>query len=332
MKFSNILALTAAWILAGPVWAHHSDVRYDQDSVIGLQGAVTRLVWRNPHITFYIEAENDQGELVEWGIESGSIPIMSRSGWSEDMLVPGDEVIVRAHPDKDHRTHVMMISFEKADGSTWAQNESDFGTTATATSMAGVWKGTAETTSEFVRAFESIALTPAGAAAKAQFDYQADSPIANCVPPPAPDSVIASTVYLNQIEVLDDRVIIRSEFFDAVRTVYLDGRAHPENGERTNQGHSIGRREGDVLVVDTTLFAGHRDASGHGVPSGAQKHLIERFYLNDDGSRLVVDIELSDPEFLAETLRNTKSLVYVPELEFFTYNCDPETSRQAGFD
>ncbi len=332
MKLSTILALTAAWIVAAPAWAHHSDARYDENSVIGLQGAVTRLVWRNPHITFYIEAENDQGELVEWGIESGSIPIMSRSGWSEDMLVPGDEVIVRAHPDRNHRTHVMMISFEKADGSTWAQNESDFGTTATATSMAGVWKGTAETTSEFGRAFESIALTPAGAAAKAQFDYQADSPIADCVPPPAPDSVIASTVYLNQIEVLDDRVIIRSEFFDAVRTVYLDGRAHPENGERTNQGHSIGRREGDVLVVDTTLFSDHRDASGHGVPSGAQKHLIERFYLNDDGSRLVVDIELSDPEFLAETLRTTKSLVYVPELEFFTYNCDPEISRQSGFD
>ena len=74
---------------------------------------MTRLVWRNPHITFYIEAENDQGELVEWGIESGSIPIMSRSGWTEDMLVPGDEVVVRAHPDKGHRTHVMMISFDE---------------------------------------------------------------------------------------------------------------------------------------------------------------------------------------------------------------------------
>ncbi len=333
MKLSTILALTtAAWILAGPVWAHHSDARYDENSVIGLQGAVTRLVWRNPHITFYIEAENDQGELVEWGVESGSIPIMSRSGWTEDILVPGDEVIVRAHPDKGHRTHVMMISFEKADGSTWAQNEGDFGTTATASSMEGVWKGTAETTSEFVQAFESIALTPAGAAARAEFDYQTHSPIADCIPPPTPGSVIGSTVYLNQIEVLDDRMIIRSEFFDAVRTVYFDGRAHPENGERTNQGHSIGRREGDVLVVDTTLFADHRDASGDGVPSGAQKHLVERFYLNDDGSRLVVDIELSDPEFLAETLRTTKSLVYVPELEFFTYNCDPEISRLSGFD
>ena len=44
MKLSTILALTAASILAGPVWAHHSDARYDENSVIGLQGAVTRLV------------------------------------------------------------------------------------------------------------------------------------------------------------------------------------------------------------------------------------------------------------------------------------------------
>lgn len=332
MMLRYLIVILLAFTFMESSRAHHSDARYDQTTVIGLQGVVTRYLWRNPHVTFYIEAEDANGNTVEWGVEIGSTPIMSRSGWTADLLAPGEVVTVQAHPDRNHRAHVMMISLEKSDGSIWAQNESDFGTTASATSIAGLWKGTAETTGQFVQEFESIALTPAGAAARAAFDYQLHSPIADCVPPPSPDSVLGSTVYLNEIELLDDRVIIRSEFFDAVRTIYLDGRAHPENGERTNQGHSIGRWEGDVLHVDTALFADHRDASGNGVPSGAQKHLIERFYLNEDGTRLVVDIELSDPEYLAETLITSKSLVYVPQLELLPYNCDPEFSRASGFD
>ena len=69
----------------------------------------------------------------------------------------------------------------------------------------------------------------------------------------------------------------------------MDGRGHPENGERTNQGHSIGFWEGEVLVVDTALFADYRSGSLDGVPSGAAKHVVERYSLSPDRTQLIVE-------------------------------------------
>jgi hypothetical protein len=333
VRFASIAAI--AGVVLGTfttVSAHHSDAGYDQERIIGFEGTVTRYLWRNPHITVFVEVAGENGQPVEWGVETGSTPIMTRSGWSRDLFAPGDVIAVRAHPDRQHRAHAMMISIEKSDGSVWIQDESDTQATASATSLAGVWKGIGATTGPFARSLDAMPLTPAGESAKASYNFQTDSPIRDCIAPPAPGSVVGSTVYLNGFEILDDRVIIRSEFFDAERIVYLDGRGHPEDGERTNQGHAIGHWEGDTLVVDTALFADHRSANGTGVPSGPNKHLVERFSLSDDGTRMIVEVELEDPDYLVGTFRGTKELLYAPHLQLYRYDCDPTLSRQAGFE
>ena len=90
--------------------------------------------------------------------------------------------------------------------------------------------------------------------------------------------------------------------------------------------------EGDVLVVDTTLFADHPSANGSGVPSGARKHLVERYALSEDGTRLIVDFVMEDPEFMIEPFSARKELLFAPQLELLTYDCDPDLSRQSGFE
>ncbi len=315
-----------------PASGHHSDAGYDQQTVMVLQGTVTRYLWRNPHITTFIEAQDENGELVEWGIETGSTPIMSRSGWTRDLLLPGDVISVRAHPDRNplHKL-AMMISIETADGRVWIQDESDYEGGASATSIAGVWKGRGSTIGPFREQLNNMPLTEAGAAARAGYDYRIHSPIAQCIPPPTPGVLMATVVYLTEIDIQEDRVVIRNEFFDNVRTVYTDGRGHPETGERTNQGHSIGRWEDGDLVVDTTLFADHPSTSGDGVPSGAHKHAIERFALGDDGSTLEIEVLIEDPEYLAEPFSGNIMWNYTPELQLYRYNCDPELSGSGQF-
>ena len=331
MRTLSIVAWLAALGVVGPALSHHSDSGYDQDSVLGFAATVSRFVWRNPHITIFVDTVDEAGERVEWELEAGSTPIMSRSGWTRDMLAPGDEITVRAHPDRGQRSRAMILSIETADGSVWAQDERDYGATASATSLEGVWKGIGATIGPFNEQVAATALTEAGAAAQARYDFRIHSPVVDCIPPPAP-AITGSTVYLNEVEFLEDRVILRSEFFDVERTVHMDGRGHPEDGQRTNQGHSIGRWEDDVLVVDSTLFADHPSANGMGVPSGAGKHLIERFSLSEDGTRMIVDIFLEDPEFLAEPITGRKELLYTPHFELQRYDCDPELSRQSGFE
>jgi hypothetical protein len=112
------------------------------------------------------------------------------------------------------------------------------------------------------------------------------------------------------------------------RVIHLDGRQHPENGERMLHGHSIGHWEGDTLVVDTTLFADHREGLAFGIPSGASKHLVERFSLNADRRHLDYEAWLEDSEHLEAPVSFTSQWEYRPELTPTGLACDLEVARR----
>ena len=179
----------------------------------------------------------------------------------------------------------------------------------------------------FAHALNDVPLTPAGQAARSAYDFLTDSRAANCIAPQAPGIITAAMLYLSEIELAEDVILIRSEFFDAVRTVYMDGRGHPVDGEALNQGHSIGHWENGTLVVDTVQFAEQQSANGQGVPSSPQKHMIERYALSDDGTRLVIDVLLEDPVYLAEPFTGRLEWQYSPNLALQRYNCDLQISK-----
>jgi hypothetical protein len=317
--------LLASFVVAGlaaPALAHHSDATYELDRIVAFEGQVTRYAWRNPHVMISVETETETGETVEWLVETGSTPIMSRSGWSRDLLSPGDTVTVRLHPERrSGRAHGILNVLETADGRTWSQIETDAVATGIATSIEGVWRGLSS--SSLNAQLRETVLTPAAETARANYNDVLDRPTAQCIPNPPPMHV-SSNLYLSGVEILDDRVMLRNEILDVERTVYTDGREHPENGERTNQGHSIGGWEDATLVVDTALFADHNSGNGRGVPSGPRKHLTERYSLSEDGTRMIVDILMEDPDYLAEPFEGRLELVYQPHLQLFRYNCEPE--------
>ena len=78
----------------------------------------------------------------------------------------------------------------------------------------------------------------------------------------------------------------------------------------------------------TRLFADHRIGNGPGIPSGAQKHVIERYQLSEDGTRIVVDFMLEDPEFLATPMTHSRELIFTPQMEVSRFDCDPEAARR----
>lgn len=322
MKCLKVIACTIVFGATGPTNAHHSDAGYDRDSVVAFEGIINRYVFRNPHVTIFVETQGGSGETVEWEIETGSTPIMSRSGWTPVLLSSGDTVTVRAHPERSGRKRAILNTLETVDGNLWSQIEGDIEATARATSLSGVWKGLTGTNVR--RQFDLIELTPVAQAAKAQYNAMTDDPNLRCIPDPTPFH-IASVNYLTGIEILGDRVILRNEFLDVRRTVYMDGRGHPEDGERTVKGHSIGWWEDDVLVVDTALFGDFSSGNGLGVPSGSQKRVVERYSLSEDGTRAIVDILVEDPEFLAEPFHGRQEMLYTPQLQLYRYNCVPES-------
>jgi hypothetical protein len=316
----SYLALLATILLciSIPSIAHHSDAGYNRESIVVFEAEVLRYEFRNPHVTVFVETEGENGEMVEWEIETGSTPIMQRSGWTPDLLSPGERIIVRAHPERSGTMRAILNTLETADGRLWSQIEKDAEATASAFSLTGVWKGVAS--KSLNGQFRGVQLTQVGIDAKASYDPISQDPNVQCITNPPP-FLNSSTNYLTGIEILEDRVILRNEFLDAVRTVYMDGRQHPQNAERTLQRHSIGHWDGDVLAVDTVLLADFPSGNGGGVPSGSQKHVVERFSLSEDGTRAIVDVVVEDPEFLAEPVIARTEMVYVPHLQLYQYSC-----------
>jgi hypothetical protein len=84
----------------------------------------------------------------------------------------------------------------------------------------------------------------------------------------------------------------------AHRVVYMDGRTHPDNLVPTWVGHSIGRWEGDTLVVDTAGFNDKFWFDRRGTPHTEQLHIIERYTRLNYGT-LANEVTLEDPGALS---------------------------------
>ena len=264
----RLLTLAVITLGSPSVVAHHSAAVYDMRSVVTLRGVVSRYEWKNPHVYIFLEAEDDTGQVIEWAVEGESTALMSRSGWSPETLAPGDRVFARANLNRRPERHeARLIALTTEDGIVLARRASEAPPKVPANGLAGVWDAIRGYDDfEFVRG----GLTTRGTTAVSVFE-EAQSPVQNCLAFTAP--IVTFLPYRNRITVGDDRIVINSEYFDVERIVYMDGRGHPENGERRHQGHSIGRWDGDTLVVDVTNFSPKTDYQG----ARENLHLVERW-------------------------------------------------------
>lgn len=96
------IALAAGLLaLCGPVVAHHGSQGYDFTKRISVKGTVTRFAWANPHCQIYLDARDDKGGMVNWGVELNNPGNLVRLGWTHVALKEGDEVTLVFNPGKE---------------------------------------------------------------------------------------------------------------------------------------------------------------------------------------------------------------------------------------
>jgi hypothetical protein len=111
------------------------------------------------------------------------------------------------------------------------------------------------------------------------------------------------------------------------RTIHLDMTEHPADVEPSLAGHSIGRWENDVLIVDTVGFApGILLADGR-VPHSEALHIVERFTFDPEKSALKRDFTAEDPRYIVGQYRGTDT-VFISDLPYHgTTPCVERTYR-----
>jgi hypothetical protein len=119
-----------------------------------------------------------------------------------------------------------------------------------------------------------------------------------------------------------EMIVMRMEYYDMVRIIFMDGRPHPPAAApHTKAGHSVGRWEGASLIVDTT----HLSAStitNNGLDHSGNIHVIERFSLSADGTTLLMQQEFEDPDVLEN--RGARFVGWDRGAGFIhPYECDP---------
>jgi hypothetical protein len=118
-----------------------------------------------------------------------------------------------------------------------------------------------------------------------------------------------------------DLVVILNEI-GSFRQIFLDGRALPKDPNPTWLGYSVGRWDGDALVVDTTGFNGKAwldDSKGH--PSTDALHITERFRRRDFG-HLDLQLTIDDPKAYTEPWTMNLKMQLLADTELLEYVCN----------
>jgi hypothetical protein len=171
------------------------------------------------------------------------------------------------------------------------------------------------------RLYGGTELTAQGEAAAAKFT-QADNPRFKC----ETTSILFDWTFdgpVNRITQNADTIVIQYGQMDLKRTVYMKQQTHPAGVKRTRAGHSIGKWEGDVLVVDTVGFLpGVLNAP---VRHSEQLHVVERFALDPATSKITRTYYAEDPVFLKGRYAGT-DVIQVADAPYTSDTC-----KEQGF-
>ena len=79
--------------------AHHGrGSTYTADRMVDLKGTISKVAWRNPHISFMIDVKAANGQVTTWTIEHSNVSTLARLGYDRTTLKPGMEVTATVYP------------------------------------------------------------------------------------------------------------------------------------------------------------------------------------------------------------------------------------------
>ena len=113
----NLLAVAALTMLAVPVLGHHSEVaEFDPDNPVKVTGTIVGVEWLNPHVWFYVDVKDEDGNVTTWGFAGAPPGALMRRGITKDVLQIGAVVNVEGSRARDGSNNASGRRVTFADG------------------------------------------------------------------------------------------------------------------------------------------------------------------------------------------------------------------------
>jgi hypothetical protein len=97
--------------------AHHSfAAEFLAEEIETIEGTVTQVWFKNPHVRYYVDVNNDGGEIVKWDTRGSSPSLLVRRGWNKSTIKIGDNVKITGHLGRDGRKLMSIINIVLEDG------------------------------------------------------------------------------------------------------------------------------------------------------------------------------------------------------------------------
>jgi len=350
MRMKGCLIVLTLALVGSAASAHHGAVTnpslYLTDQMVELEGTITEVFWRNPHVRMRLGVPNNAGAETIWELELGpNPPLFRRLGISPEFASPGTEVRVagyvsRRNPQSLGVLHLLSNGQEFVDGyreTRWqgerisiayrppttedaAPGDVEMARTQ-ARSIFRVWGGNVDgTPAHPPREQYTRLLTQRGRELADAYDPVTDNPELECrqgMPTTMFDPV--------PMQIIDDGdvILIRVQEYDVQRVIHLGTGQDASGQERSPLGYSVGQWQDDVLVVTTTeIDWPYFDP--YGTPQSDQMRYTERFGASDDGTVLEYSLTAEDPVMFNEVFTIGRRREWTPGVEVEQYDCVAE--------
>ncbi|MFL2547022.1 MAG: DUF6152 family protein [Candidatus Rariloculaceae bacterium] len=321
--------------------AHHSLLGYDPADIVELRGEITEVFWRNPHVRVSLKTVDENGAEQIWDIESSPVTTMERRGISSDFFRVGDTIEVAANPSNIFEDSVRPILITLPDGETVVFNPeaaaanglldanavsvnatpvSSSASDLDAEGIFRVWTNRDRHWMQDVRTWWAR-VHPLTASAQQKLDAwdpKTDDLTLQCIPAGMPEAMLMPF----PIEFIDagDEITLNIEEWDNSRTIQMTDESDAD-APSSHLGYSVGRWEGNTLVVETDQvdYAFFND---RGIPQSDALSIVERFTLSENDTKLDWTATVTDQETFTEpVILPDFHWDWIPGQELKPYNC-----------
>jgi len=350
MRISTSVLWSIAALSSLPVLAHHgfvtNPVLYLAEDLVELEGELTEVFWRNPHARARLTVIDDDGDETIWELELGPGPRRFESNgiFPEDLVghVKAAGHVSRRNPDSLGILHLLLPNGQELVNGNRALRWSNVrvanafqaadpakveAAERAATGIFRVWGGSADGRGAHppISDYDYL-LTERGRELAATYDAVTQNPELDCRQG-MPTTMFDPT----PMQLIDagDRILIHGYEYDIERIIHMDEDESGDEPQGSPLGYSVGRWDGDTLLVTTT----HVDwpyFDPQGTPQSDQMRYTEMFSVSEDETVLHYSITFTDPIIFREPFTLTRLRRWTPERELELFDCVAQWEDSPG--